>query len=95
MDKLTKLNIMGTEFSISYGKLPNNELGETIGVERKIRISNKLSGEQLKSTIIHELLHAILYITGQSERLDHDFEEAIVIALEHGLTPLVDLRVDK
>ena len=44
------------------------------------------------STLFHELLHAVLDITGHSARLDADTEEALVTAIENGLGPLVGLR---
>lgn len=43
------------------------------------------------STLLHECIHAILFITGQNETLEHEQEEAIVRAIEHGMVGLVKL----
>ena len=37
------------------------------------------------SVELHEIIHAILFESGHSARLEHDDEEAMVVALEHGL----------
>jgi len=62
--------------------------GVTYGALRRIEISKKecSTEELMNSTLIHEFCHAILYVTGQSEHLEGDQEEAIVIAMEHGLS---------
>ena len=44
-----------------------------------------------ESTLLHEILHASLFITGQTETLEHEQEEAIVRAIEHSLLNLVKL----
>lgn len=44
----------------------------------------------------HELIHAALYLSGQSARLGDTAEESIVLALEHLLFPLIDhKRLDR
>jgi len=41
------------------------------------------------STMLHEICHAILFLTGVSQGLSETAEERIVVALENGLFPLV------
>ena len=45
------------------------------------------------STLLHECIHAIFFITGQTETLEHEQEEAIVRAMEHALAPLIRGRL--
>lgn len=46
----------------------------------------------LQSTLLHEVIHAVLGIAGVSAMLTERTEEAIVLALESGLSPLVRLK---
>lgn len=39
----------------------------------------------IKSTLLHEMVHAILHVTGCSSRLTNSSEESIVTAIEYGL----------
>ena len=39
----------------------------------------------IKSTLLHEAVHAVLHISGCAERLTNSAEEAIVTAIEYGL----------
>lgn len=66
--------------------------GDFNGATMTIRVRKDLPKKELESTILHELLHAILFITGQSFVLSSDTEEAFVRALEHGLIDLVELK---
>jgi len=43
----------------------------------------------LRSTLLHEVLHSVLYFSGHSTHLSAADEEALVLALEHGLMPLL------
>lgn len=97
MAKPNRVNIMGTEFTVKYAKLSGGDMGETKGNARIITIDPKLRGEELKSTTIHEIIHAILHVTGQAEILasyGEHVEESLVVALEHGLTPMIELKLD-
>jgi len=42
-----------------------------------------------RTVLLHEVIHAILKLSGTSAGLSHDKEESIVEALEHGLSPIV------
>lgn len=48
-----------------------------------------LKGSNWKQTLFHECLHAALYFSGAAEGLSLNKEESIVLALEHGLWPLL------
>jgi hypothetical protein len=61
-------------------------LGAFNGESKTIYI---LRGTNWKQTLLHEICHAILYFSGASEGLTISREEQIVLALEHGLMPLL------
>lgn len=48
-----------------------------------------LRGCDWKSVLLHECCHAVLYFCGASEGLTNTKEENVVLALEHGLGPLL------
>lgn len=42
-----------------------------------------------KDTLLHEILHAVLYYSGHSQKFEENDEEALVMALENGLKTLM------
>ena len=68
--------------------------GDTDKGRKRIRIdlANNRGLTDLKSTLLHECLHAILAQSGIDNMLTDEVEEAIVVALEHGLSPLVEFK---
>ena len=48
-----------------------------------------LRGCDWKSVLFHECIHACLYLSGASEGLTQSKEESVVLALEHGIGPLL------
>lgn len=88
--KPTSISILGKSFEIRYTRKidKDNSYGECDGPSRVIKIRSDLEGEQLEDTLLHEFLHGILYISGQSESLDQHQEEALVLALENGLSQI-------
>jgi hypothetical protein len=95
------LEISGHPFTIEYyDEIPGTEAktkdeeetvyGDCDITRRRIRISLKHNetDEQLERTLLHEILHAILGLSGQAERLEgenNEQEEGIVVALENAL----------
>jgi hypothetical protein len=71
---------------VSHLEADNCELIGAFNSETKTIFLTK--GCDWKSVLLHELVHALLYFTGASEGLGHSKEESIVLAIEHGLTPL-------
>jgi hypothetical protein len=59
----------------------------------KIRIKSGLSEKEQKATLLHEIVHAIFFITGHSFELQDNTEEALVRAIEHGLADIVELKI--
>jgi hypothetical protein len=86
----TTVSILGKEFKIQYPKKidDGHTHGVTMGDSRLIKIASSSDDELFEDTLLHETIHAILYTSGVSEMLDERLEEAIVIAIENGLSQL-------
>lgn len=54
----------------------------------EISLKSNDTPEMVWRSLLHEALHAILHVTGQSEGLGGETEEALVIALENGIAGL-------
>lgn len=87
--------ILGIPFEIQYPKVVKDEDGEELSGDcdvnhRRLRISTteNETEEQAESTLLHETIHGILGVSGVSALLEDKVEEAIVLALENGLSPL-------
>lgn len=88
----TAISVLGQDFEIVDKKLASADgeeenYGECDGGEATIYIdlSKHKSQEQVESTLLHETLHAALYISGQSEHMSEKQEEGVVVALENAL----------
>jgi len=98
--KSGEIFIMGIPFTFEYVDKISHEgehvSGLTQGSDRKISVAlaENPTEELRKSTSFHEIVHAVLYVTGQSELLTNEQEEALVIALEHGLMPHLEFKPD-
>ncbi len=90
--------ILGTRFRVE--KAPGMEnLGETLGPDLLIRINPNANdtAEKVKNTLLHEVAHGGLYISGLDEILaKYDdtghLEEAVVMAITNTIAPLVSLK---
>jgi len=76
------INILGTTYRITKQALLQ-EHGACIPEARQIILDQDL--EEPGSVLLHEVLHAILWESGHSFRLDDRDEEALVRVLESGL----------
>ena len=92
MARPTKIDIMGIEFKIVYPKKISDDgvLGECDYTSRVIKIQANLKEDLFESCLRHEVIHAILGMCGISHLLKHEMEEAIVLAIEHGLDGLYE-----
>ena len=88
--KPDKITVGGIDFEIVYKTM--KDYGELDSDAKKIFISNKLKGEFLLDTIIHEGFHAMLSISGLGyilEDIHPELEEALVRAYENIVTPFL------
>lgn len=89
----TRINVMGVEFEVrQVGKL--EDYGQCDGAERLIKLRRNMSDEHKASVLLHEVIHAVLYASGHSARMSDEEEESLVLALEHGLAALYQLKED-
>lgn len=54
-----------------------------VPIDRTIYINKSLEPDQIRKTLIHELIHANLSISGLSNILEDKLEEAVCTALEN------------
>lgn len=52
------------------------------------RLIQVLDDDQWPDHLLHEILHAIFNLTGHSNTLGEEIEEALVVALENGLSDI-------
>ena len=50
---------------------------------RIIDLADRLSGEELEQTYLHELTHVVLHVSGLNSLLNEELEEAICLAMEN------------
>jgi len=93
MKKSTKINVLGTTWKVIWEDSPkdngelfkegerNDTLGVTLTGKRTIIIDNTLEEDIKKSVFYHELVHAVLSITGISNMLQETIEEAVCDAI--------------
>ena len=86
------ISILGQEVKVSYRKkLPKGLKGYFDSDPLRIVVEN---GPNWRSILIHEICHAILFISGHSQTMTEDEEEALVMALESGLGSLIYFQED-
>lgn len=90
MPKKEKITVLGTTFTVERTKLEGDDLGDMSINERKIRIDHSASYGR---TLLHEVIHAAIGLTGWSEVLGRK-EEGIVLALESALKGVVSINTD-
>ena len=59
--------------------------GSTVGFSRRIQINSTQDVRRQWTTLLHEYLHAALYVNGASANLKDEVEEMIVQSLEHAI----------
>lgn len=90
MKKPTKVTVMGIPFEVKHPQNVDKEksYGETVGTERVIKVKQSLEGDIFEATLLHEIIHGIFYVSGQTELMSEEQEEALTVALEHGILSL-------
>jgi len=89
--------VMGASYSVEYFDLiedSDHTYGDTDGHEKRIRISTVRNNtkNKLKTTLLHEITHAVLAESGLTQILGDATEEAVVCAIENGLGRLVEFK---
>lgn len=85
------LVISGHDFEVELAHM-EDRYGDCDVTKRKIRIDPTEPLDRQWETLFHETIHAVLGLSGYSELLKDDLEEALVVLLQHQLWPLLDFR---
>ena len=99
------IKVLGVDFNIRFNhKVPKADRADrtyafTIGDDREITIYVRriTSMDQFKSTLIHELLHAAIHVSGVTNSLNEEQEESVVMCLEvlvNGLMRFKDFSLE-
>lgn len=95
----SSLPILGYEWQVDkVPSIPSDEdeiiHGTTEGPKYRITVALEAhpTEEALEATLMHEVVHAVLHMAGLSNLLDDKQEEALAVAIEHGLFPLYKRR---
>lgn len=81
------IKVLGVEFKIRLMPAVDDH-GACDGPHRLIMVSEEQDQDEAESTLLHETIHAALFVSGHSETLGSEREEGIVLALEHALHTL-------
>lgn len=81
--------VMGVPFRIELTDTGEENVGETLGLHRKIAISQALDTKRIWSVLVHEWAHAVLYANGVANILGDSVEEVIAQSLEHAVEELL------
>ena len=57
-----------------------------------ITIRKGLDDKNFETTLLHEVIHVMLHISGWNELLEDNKEESLVRMLEHGLVDIVKFK---
>ena len=88
------IQIMGRDIKVKReipSQMPGLD-GEWNGSNYSIRVNNKLDQHDAVETLVHEILHGILYLSGNTNLLTENTEESIVHALTTALTPHLNMK---
>lgn len=95
--RFVSLSICGVPFSFSWGKkhMPadhdEDDFGETQWLDRRVIINTDRcrSTRDEETTVLHEILHAIVGVCGHDKRFSDEEEERLVTCFENGLYPVI------
>ena len=83
------LNVLGVPFRIEVTEVPEGICGETLGFYRRIKIDQDLDTRRYWTTLLHEWVHAVLYVNGTSSVIPDEVEEMIAQTMEHALEEML------
>lgn len=81
--------ILGVPFRVERVKLGDETVGETVGLYRRIQISEDLTKRQSWMVLLHEWAHAVMHVNGVTSVIPEQVEEILAQSLEHALEELV------
>jgi len=78
-----KVQVLGTSFRVDVVDLGDELAGDTLGFLRRIRISSNSDCRRKWTTLVHEWIHAAMYINGVGSVVSNELEEIIAQSMEH------------
>lgn len=75
--------ILGREYKIRRMRM--KDFANCVDDEEVIYLRSGLKGNVAEQSLLHEVIHGILYRSGNKFQLEEGQEEAFVRAIEHGL----------
>lgn len=87
--KPKSINILGHKISVVIVDHLDDEDQALVGAFNADTKTIFLEKGCEKSVLFHEVIHAALYLSGNSQGLSNNREESIVLALEHAIFPLI------
>jgi hypothetical protein len=86
MSQPTSVTICGQPFAVEWKDLGPDEMGQTFVAHQRIEIDTDLGPDQERDTLLHEICHAIVKLTGHRHTtLTDKQEEAVVGCLAYAL----------
>ena len=76
---------MGIPFRVEVVEVEDDIVRDTVGLYRRIRISQDVDKRKAWSVFVHEWMHAVLHVNGVSSVVPEEVEEIIAQSVEHAL----------
>jgi hypothetical protein len=83
------IRVLGVEFRVEVVEVEDDIVGDTVGLYRRIRVSKDVDSKKMWSVLVHEWVHAVLYVNGIGNILDESVEEVIAQSMEHAIEELL------
>jgi hypothetical protein len=84
------IQVLGVPFRIELVEFEEEgQCGECHGLLRVIKISSALDTKRQWTTLVHEFIHATLFIMGAATEISDSMEECIAQSLEHSIEQLI------
>jgi len=77
------ISVLGREYKIRRKRM--KEFACVEDDTETIWLRSGIKGDVADQSLLHEVIHGILFRSGSKFQIDHKLEEAIVRAMEHGL----------
>lgn len=87
----TEITVFGKVVGIEFNRIHGN-YGLCDAEERLITLDTTQTKEQAEDTLVHEIIHAVLGISGIAEILTEEQNEAITVALTTGIAKAIDIE---
>ena len=86
-----KIKVLGQTIKIVVKDM--EDLGEFDRSKLTISLSRSQTPDEMASSLLHEILHAVFFISGHSFIIEDNHEEALVRVLETGLYEHIKLSL--